>query len=213
MRIDSGKGTIAQWSVVACNINHLNRPGRGALVRHGEFWYPARVVQREGLKYWRVRWWRECQFAEGGIKPGSLASISIDDIVDSLWLKRAERRKIRVSNTYVSLDSRDSPRRPSLENGHIHIIFQHRKTSSPTLRLSPTQMKSTKHLNRIGGHLLGCSPPQTVSTAKCHRMSYPQRSGLLTMPNPSKKPLFHTLGPYLSLRGHKSPTGSKDQSA
>jgi hypothetical protein len=85
--------------MVSSHFNHLNRPGRGALVRRGEFWYPARVIQREGLKYWRVRWWRECQFAEDGIEPGSLASVSIDDIVDSLWLKRAERRKIRVSNT------------------------------------------------------------------------------------------------------------------
>jgi hypothetical protein len=64
-------------------------------VRRGDFWYPVRVIQREGPKSWRVQWCRECQFAEGGIELGSLATVSTDDIVDFLWLKRPERRKIR----------------------------------------------------------------------------------------------------------------------
>jgi hypothetical protein len=84
--------------MIAHNFYLLNRPGRGALVRHGEFWYPVGVIKREGPKSWCVRWWRGCQLASGGVDPGCSGSVSSDDIVDSLWLKRAERRKIRVGD-------------------------------------------------------------------------------------------------------------------
>ena len=83
--------------MITCNFNYLNRPGCGVLVHYGEFWYPVRVIKREGPKSWHVQWWRGCQFASGTIEPGSSATVSLDNIVDSLWLKRAERQKIQVS--------------------------------------------------------------------------------------------------------------------
>ena len=81
------------------------RPGRAALVHHGDFWYPVRVVQKEASGKWRVRWWRGCKFqheldsesAAAGIEPGGLYTVELPGIIDSLWLLQAERQKIRVS--------------------------------------------------------------------------------------------------------------------
>jgi hypothetical protein len=74
------------------------RAGRGALVLHGKFWYPALVIQSHDSKAWLVRWWRGCQFdSHDGIEPESRSVVSLGKIVDSLWLKQAERRQIRVS--------------------------------------------------------------------------------------------------------------------
>jgi hypothetical protein len=77
---------------------HLLR-GRGALVRHGEFWYPVRVIHRENDSpgRWKVRWWRGCDFASPGITPDTTTIVTMGDIVDSLWRDRSGRRAIRVS--------------------------------------------------------------------------------------------------------------------
>jgi hypothetical protein len=86
---------------LSVNIDTVPRAGRGALVLHGKFWYPALVVQRYGPNFnaWIVRWWRGCQFELDGIQaePGSTSMVSLGKIVDSLWLKQEERRQIRVS--------------------------------------------------------------------------------------------------------------------
>lgn len=87
------------------------RPGRGALVQHGEYWYPVRLIQRlqnKGKKdksktQWRVRWWRGCQFAVPGVKPDSITVVEEEKIVDSLWNDREGRRKIRVSQLDLPL--------------------------------------------------------------------------------------------------------------
>lgn len=88
---------------LSVNIDPVSRAGRGALVLHGKFWYPALVVQRSGPNAWIVRWWRGCQFELDGIRvePGSTSIVNLGQIVDSLWLKRQERRQIRVSNIYI----------------------------------------------------------------------------------------------------------------
>ena len=87
-------------------LTHSNRPGRGALVRRGDFWYPVRVIQKEPSGKWRVRWWRGCKFTSGqdGVEPGELSTVELPDIVDSLWLLQAERRKIRVSFVTRSME-------------------------------------------------------------------------------------------------------------
>ncbi|KAF8956009.1 hypothetical protein BDZ97DRAFT_1764147 [Flammula alnicola] len=72
------------------------RRGTGALARRGVFWYPVRIIHVEDGSKWRVRWWRECNFAEPGIDRGSVTTVGVDDIVDSLWLDRTGRRKIRL---------------------------------------------------------------------------------------------------------------------
>jgi len=76
------------------NIDLVSRPGRGALVLHGKFWYPALVIQRYGPNAWVVRWWRAFQFELDGIEPGSTSIVFLGQIVDSLWLKQEERRQI-----------------------------------------------------------------------------------------------------------------------
>ncbi|KDR72049.1 hypothetical protein GALMADRAFT_213507 [Galerina marginata CBS 339.88] len=51
------------------------RRGCGALARHGEFWYPVRVIH--------------CAI------PDTIATVAEDGIVDSLWNDRMGRRKFR----------------------------------------------------------------------------------------------------------------------
>ena len=78
-------------------LNVRLRRGRGALARHGIFWYPVRFIHREQDGDYRVRWWRECEFASPGIIPDTITTVTQGNIVDSLWNDRTERRKIRVS--------------------------------------------------------------------------------------------------------------------
>jgi len=79
------------------------RRGRGALARHGEFWYPVCVIHHEGCQQWRVCWFRTCEFAVPGIIPGTVTTVAECDIVDSLWNDRTARRKIRVSQSCITL--------------------------------------------------------------------------------------------------------------
>ena len=79
------------------NIDRIYRPGCGALVLHGTFWYPVFVIRRYRPDVWVVRWWRGCQFDCDGIEPGSISIVFLRKFVDSLWLKQEERWQIRVS--------------------------------------------------------------------------------------------------------------------
>ena len=88
-------------------LNVRLRRGRGALARHGIFWYPVRFLLREQDGRYRVRWWRGCEFASPGIVPDTITTVNQGDIVDSLWNDRTERRKIRVCPSLVSLDKKD----------------------------------------------------------------------------------------------------------
>ncbi|KDR66699.1 hypothetical protein GALMADRAFT_80570 [Galerina marginata CBS 339.88] len=80
------------------------RRGRGALARHGEFWYPVRVIHRESNQEWRVRWWRACEFTAAGVIPDTITTVAEDDIVDSLWNDSMGRRKIRLGKWTHSWD-------------------------------------------------------------------------------------------------------------
>lgn len=79
------------------------RRGRGALAQHGEFWYPVRVIHHKGGQQWRVCWFRTCEFTLPGIMPGTVTTVAERDIVDSLWNDRTARRKIRVSQSCITL--------------------------------------------------------------------------------------------------------------
>lgn len=81
--------------------------GAAALVRDGTFWYPARLIQRLGLRsngkkrevptQWRVKWWRGCHFEDGSTYvPDGTSLVSEENIVDGLWKNREARRQIRV---------------------------------------------------------------------------------------------------------------------
>jgi hypothetical protein len=72
------------------------RRGRGALVCHGDFWYPVRVVHLEGYGQWRVRWWRECAFSIPGLVVDTMSTVPEENIIDCLWNNRLGRRQIRV---------------------------------------------------------------------------------------------------------------------
>ena len=73
-------------------------PGRGALARYGDFWYPVRLIQYlKPSKKWRIRWWRECCFDKEEIESGSMMLIDERDVVDSLWGIAKARRQVRVS--------------------------------------------------------------------------------------------------------------------
>lgn len=73
------------------------RRGTGALARHGNFWYPVRLIHKEeDGNHWRVKWWRGCNFKIPGIEPGSVTTVPSVDLVDSLWQDQVARRKTRV---------------------------------------------------------------------------------------------------------------------
>jgi hypothetical protein len=116
--------------------------GRGALARHGDFWYPVRVISTEDGEDWRVRWWMGCTFKEPGIDPGSITIVPVANLIDSLWQDRAGRRNIRASciesptkSVLTSYDSSDA--------GYMQIRDQRLKISYRTLHLHHTQKKST----------------------------------------------------------------------
>ncbi|KAG1777063.1 hypothetical protein EV702DRAFT_970383 [Suillus placidus] len=69
--------------------------GKGALARHGKFWYPVRLIRFHGeTDAWQVRWWRGCGFPPD--RPVDLQSlVPTADLVDELWQDRAGRRAVR----------------------------------------------------------------------------------------------------------------------
>lgn len=72
-----------------------------ALARHGEFYYPVRLIQRYSadkdstqILRWQVVWWRECSFTLP--PPDERSYIDEDQIVDSLYNDVKGRRQIKV---------------------------------------------------------------------------------------------------------------------
>lgn len=85
------------------DISSYFRPGKGVLVRHGLYHYPARLLLRldpnvpKGTPYWRIRWWRHCFFPQSSTPQLPDAIVPEDAIVDELWNDQVTRRSIRVS--------------------------------------------------------------------------------------------------------------------
>ncbi|KAJ7283955.1 hypothetical protein C8J57DRAFT_749943 [Mycena rebaudengoi] len=72
-------------------------PGRGALARHGKYWYPVRLLARSSFSAgWRVQWWHGCEFSKSSLPPTADALVSESCLVDALWKNQGERRKIRL---------------------------------------------------------------------------------------------------------------------
>ncbi|KAH7907135.1 hypothetical protein BJ138DRAFT_1215655, partial [Hygrophoropsis aurantiaca] len=76
--------------------------GKGALARHGKYYYPVRLIQRQLLTdasgrplpgTWKVAWWYGCKFGNSG-KPGDI--VDEKDLVDELWHDSKRRREIRL---------------------------------------------------------------------------------------------------------------------
>ena len=85
---------------ISCKLlTYYCRARRGALVRYGDFWYPAHLIQYlKPSKKWQIRWWRECSFNMVGIEleSGPLMLVDESDVVDSLWGDEKAQRQVRV---------------------------------------------------------------------------------------------------------------------
>ncbi|KAJ7086352.1 hypothetical protein B0H15DRAFT_782057 [Mycena belliarum] len=67
-------------------------PGKGALARHGTYWYPVRLIFKE-TDGWVVKWWRGNKFNQEAVPPNK---VSETDIRDELWANAFARRQIRL---------------------------------------------------------------------------------------------------------------------
>ncbi|KAF5379487.1 hypothetical protein D9615_006638 [Tricholomella constricta] len=95
--LTSERKKIEQETRMKLPLKERLKEGCGALARHGKFWYPVRLIQSEKMQSrWLVRWWRGCEFEESGITPDFYTLVPAIDLVDSLWMDRTERRKIRL---------------------------------------------------------------------------------------------------------------------
>ena len=66
------------------------------LSQHGVYAYPVRLIQKREDGTWTVRWWRENIYAPETPAPEQVSCVQEKDLVDSLWMDRDKRRKIRV---------------------------------------------------------------------------------------------------------------------
>ncbi|KAJ7504614.1 hypothetical protein B0H11DRAFT_1709555 [Mycena galericulata] len=74
------------------NIQKSFSPGKGALARHGKYWYPVRLLSKEPGG-WMVNWWRGNRFIEPQAPP---SKVSDSDLRDELWANPGARRQIRL---------------------------------------------------------------------------------------------------------------------
>ncbi|KDR67076.1 hypothetical protein GALMADRAFT_147307 [Galerina marginata CBS 339.88] len=71
------------------------KAGKGALCRHGKYWYPVRLLQKQEGNTWLVRWWRGCKFGHQG-PPQLDSSVPEESLVDELWQDQQARRAIQL---------------------------------------------------------------------------------------------------------------------
>jgi hypothetical protein len=82
-------------------IHHQHsRPGRGALTRLGEYWYPVRLLQKiqstsNGAFLWDVQLWPHCHLKEPW-KDRIPTTVHADMLIDELQGDKEARRLIRV---------------------------------------------------------------------------------------------------------------------
>ncbi|KAF4610452.1 hypothetical protein D9613_006555 [Agrocybe pediades] len=82
----------------------VSRPGKGALCRHGKYWYPVRLLQKNPhTKTWRVKWRRGCDFGHYG-PPNLEQEVEESDLVDELWNEREKRRAIRLGKWQLTCE-------------------------------------------------------------------------------------------------------------
>ncbi|KAG1811699.1 hypothetical protein EV424DRAFT_1515456 [Suillus variegatus] len=75
----------------------MYRPGKGALARHGKYWYPVRIKSCRQLggkiTLYTVKWWRHCSFKLDTQPP---LEVGEGDLVDALYGDHKRRRMIRL---------------------------------------------------------------------------------------------------------------------
>ncbi|PPQ88302.1 hypothetical protein CVT25_012365 [Psilocybe cyanescens] len=73
------------------------RRGRGVLVKHESFWYPARLISlQDSNGYLTVHCWRGCEIITPGLTPDSVSLVPFSDVIDSLWGDRHGQRQIQL---------------------------------------------------------------------------------------------------------------------
>ncbi|KAJ3903467.1 hypothetical protein F5879DRAFT_147757, partial [Lentinula edodes] len=79
------------------------RPGKGALVQHGKFYYPVRIIHTSGAKGKSrnefecvVKFWRGCHFPKDSTHPLAIVSVDQSSIIDELWGNQHQRRQTRL---------------------------------------------------------------------------------------------------------------------
>ncbi|KAH7875730.1 uncharacterized protein C8R40DRAFT_1250870 [Lentinula edodes] len=84
-------------------LNHCSRPGKGALVQHGKFYYPVRIIHTSGAKGKSrnefecvVKFWRGCHFPKDSTHPLAIVSVDQSSIIDELWGNQHQRRQTRL---------------------------------------------------------------------------------------------------------------------
>ncbi|KAF9033654.1 hypothetical protein BJ165DRAFT_1410375 [Panaeolus papilionaceus] len=76
------------------------RVGCGALAKHGDYFYPVRLVQKIGER-WTVCWWRGNEYSNA---PPPVFSVPEADLTDALWRNMSARRKIRLGKWIHTCD-------------------------------------------------------------------------------------------------------------
>ncbi|KAJ7255556.1 hypothetical protein C8J57DRAFT_1236007 [Mycena rebaudengoi] len=118
------------------SLSKCLKPGKGALARVGNYWYPARLIMKQSDS-WTLKWWRGCQSPTSEDGPMIWPSVKVAevDICDELWANPSARRKIRLGKWTLSCetmddgdimaDFRDTPYTPEIEAAlrpHIHCL-------------------------------------------------------------------------------------------
>lgn len=73
--------------------------GMGALGKHGDYWYPVRLLNPRGLSdgraEWVVEWWRQNRYATSEAVP---LTLPLDRLEDSCFGNAKRHRQIRISS-------------------------------------------------------------------------------------------------------------------
>ncbi|KAJ7436921.1 hypothetical protein FB451DRAFT_1061373, partial [Mycena latifolia] len=75
--------------------------GKGALARHGMYWYPVRLILKEP-DGWTVKWWRHNHFHQQTPPPDKVPE---PDLRDELWANAPARRRIRLGRWTHACDT------------------------------------------------------------------------------------------------------------
>ena len=84
------------------NSHLVIRAGKGALARHGDYWYPVRLLQRMDGNHWQVARWRGNRYVD---IQDAAALVKEEDLVDELQGDFEARRRIRVSGHNYTIRS------------------------------------------------------------------------------------------------------------
>lgn len=124
-------------SMVGSSNHDMCSAGKGALARYGKYWYPVRLIFKDG-DGWEVKWWRGNDYNER-IAPAN--KVSNEDLCDELWANSYARRQIQVLFPIVILPRMIDPTN-SWGNGPMVAKQPQRRIVSLNSAVRPTQTRS-----------------------------------------------------------------------